>query len=75
MECASGDESQRDRQRSSAPHGLITLLGLVLIMCASIVWGLATLDCPTGKGKWGTCNPPPDVMDTQRFLHRLLGAS
>ena len=55
MEGASADRSQQDRPRSDTPRALLMLVVMVVIMGASIAWGLATLDCPTGKGRWGTC--------------------
>jgi len=48
------------------------LLVMVVIMGASIAWGLATLDCPTGKGRWGTCNPSADAEEIAQFVKRLL---
>ena len=53
-------------------HGLRTLIAMVAIMGASIGWGLATLECPNGKSRWGTCNPAPTVVETQGFIQRLL---
>ena len=47
---------------------------MVVITCASIVWGLATLECPTGKDRWGACNPqdPAVRKETREFIRLLL---
>jgi hypothetical protein len=47
---------------------------MVVITCASIAWGLATLECSTGKGRWGACNPqdPAVRKETAEFIWRLL---
>src|SRR5262245_118394 len=52
--------------------GLLTMVVMVVIMCASIAWGLATLECPTGKARWGTCNPSAQSQETADFITRLL---
>jgi len=72
MEGASADRSQQDRPRSDTPRALLMLVVMVVIMGASIAWGLATLDCPTGKGRWGTCNPSADAEEIAQFVKRLL---
>jgi hypothetical protein len=73
MEGPSADRSLHDRQQSRVPHGLVTLVVMVVITCVSITWGLATLDCPTGKDRWGACNPedPAPRKETTEFLVRL----
>jgi hypothetical protein len=55
-------------------HGLLTLVVMVVITCVSIVWGLATLDCPTGKDRWGACNPKDPALRTETvaFIQRLF---
>jgi hypothetical protein len=72
MGVPSADSPQQDRPQSPTPHGLLTLMVMVVITCASIVWGLATLDCPTGKSRWGACKPPPHSEETAGFIQRLL---
>jgi hypothetical protein len=74
MEDTSADSSQQDRPQSPTPHGLLTLIVMAVITCASIAWGLATLDCPTGKDRWGACNPqdPAHREETAWFIQRLL---
>jgi hypothetical protein len=74
MEDPSADTSQQDRPESPTHHGLLTLIVMVVITCASIAGGLATLDCPTGKGRWGACNPqdPAHREETAWFIQRLL---
>jgi hypothetical protein len=57
-------------------HDLLTLVVMVVITCVSIVWGLATLDCPIGKDRWGACNPPPQDsalrQETTEFIRNLF---
>jgi hypothetical protein len=59
-------------------HDLLTLVVMAVITCVSITWGLVTLDCPTGKGRWGTCNPPVQdpalrrSKETGEFIRLLL---
>jgi hypothetical protein len=55
-------------------HDLLTLVVMVVITCVSIVWGLATLDCPTGKDRWGACNPKDPALRTETvaFIQRLF---
>ena len=55
-------------------HGLITLVVMAVILCASIAWGLATLECPTGKDRWGACNPqdPNLRKENREFILRIL---
>jgi hypothetical protein len=74
MEDPSADRSQQDRPQPRTAHGLITLVVMVVITCASIVWGLATLECPTGKDRWGACNPqdPAVRKETREFIRLLL---
>ena len=74
MENPSADRSQQDRPQSRTLHGLITLVVMVVITCASIAWGLATLDCPTGKDRWGTCKPQDSALrkETAEFIVRLF---
>jgi hypothetical protein len=49
-------DSQQDHPQSRTRHGLLTLVAMMVITCVSIAWGLATLECPTGKDRWGACN-------------------
>jgi len=75
MERPSPDQFQHEDQlKRRVPDALLAFLVMVVIMFTSIAWGLATLDCPTGKGRWGTCNPPDPALreETQEFLVRLL---
>jgi len=74
MEGPSADAAQQDRPQPGTPHGLLTLVVMVVFTCVSIAWGLATLDCPTGKGRWGACNPPAldRSGETAEFIRRLL---
>jgi len=75
MERPSPDQFRReDRRQRRVPDALLAFLVIVVIMCASIAWGLATLDCPTGKGRWGTCNPRDPALreETQEFIVRLM---
>jgi len=55
MEGPSAEQVQQHRLQPGTLHALLALFVMVVIMCASILWGLATLDCPTGKGQWGAC--------------------
>jgi hypothetical protein len=50
------------------------LVAMVLITGGSIVWGLATLECPTGKDQWGACKPQDPALrnETTEFIWRLL---
>jgi hypothetical protein len=74
MEEPSAVRSQQDRPQPRTSHGLITLVVMVVITCVSIVWGLATLECPTGKDRWGACNPldPTVRKETAEFIWRLI---
>ena len=74
MEVPSADRSRQDRSQSRVPHGPLALAVMVAITCASIAWGLATLDCPTGKDRWGACNPQDPALreETTDFVVRLL---
>ena len=72
MEDPSADRSQQDQPKPRIPHDLLTLFVMVVITCATIVWGLATLDCPTGKGRLGACDPPAHSVETAEFVRRVL---
>jgi len=74
MKGPSADQSRQDRPQTRTSHGLLTLAVMVLITCASIVWGLATLECPTGKDQWGACKPRDHALrkETAEFIWRLL---
>ena len=72
MESESSGQSQQGERPRGPPLGLLTLAVMVAMTCASIAWGLTTLECLTGKDRWGACNPPPDVVETQGFVQRLL---
>ena len=74
MEGPSADSSQRDRPRPRTRHDLLALAVMVVITCVSIAWGLTTLDCPTGKDRWGACNPQDSAFrkETVGFIQRLL---
>jgi hypothetical protein len=57
-------------------YDLLTLIVMVVIVCVSIVWGLAKLDCPTGKDRWGACSPlqqdSASREETRNFIMRLF---
>jgi hypothetical protein len=74
MEGPRADRSQQDRPQSRVPHGPLALAVMVVFMCASIAWGLATLDCPTGKDRWGACKPRAPALrkETTEFIGRLF---
>jgi hypothetical protein len=74
MEGPSADQSRQDRPQTRTSHGLLTLVAMVLITGGSIVWGLATLECPTGKDQWGACKPQDPALrnETTEFIWRLL---
>jgi hypothetical protein len=65
-----------NRPQSRVPHDLLALAVMVVMTCVSIAWGMATLNCPTGKDRWGACIPPAKDAalrkETREFTQLLL---